>query len=122
MERQQVLAIVESMPELVAQETERLKQMRNSKLHSDPSNLPVLQVERQSPVTPHVVTMSADLLIRNAALKEIGGCDNFADETNAKANIEEAKAKLYESGNMIQPEAEVKPVEQTTTKDKKATK
>lgn len=102
MERQNVLGIIEAMPTLIEHETQRLQQMRDNKKLPDPSTLPVLNVEKHDPVTPHVVTMSADLLIRNAALKAIGDCSNYADETNAKANIETAKAKLYEAGNMVE--------------------
>ena len=118
MHRQDVLGIVEAMPTLIEHETQRLQQMRDNDKLPDPSTLPVLSVDKHDPVTPHVVTMSAELLIRNAALKAIGDCKNFADETNAKANIELAKAKLYEAGNMVEPKASVKVAEAEQEKPK----
>lgn len=121
MERQEVLAITEpnTQEALVQQETNRLQQMRDNDKLPDPSTLPVLEVERESPVTPHMVTMSAEVIIRNAALKAIGDCKNFGDETNAKANIAEAQGKLYEANA---PEAKVKmdvPVEEVEAKTTK---
>lgn len=121
MERQEVLAITEPNTQevLIQQETNRLQQMRDNDKLPDPSTLPVLEVERESPVTPHMVTMSAEVIIRNAALKAIGDCKNFGDETNAKANIEEAQGKLYEANS---PEAKVKldvPVEEVEAKTTK---
>ena len=107
MERQEVLAITESNTQdaLIQQEIGRLQQMRDNDKLPDPSTLPVLEVERVSPVTPHMVTMSAEVIIRNAALKAIGDCNNYGDETNAKANIAEAQGKLFE---VNAPEAKVK--------------
>lgn len=122
MERQEVLAITEPNTQevLIQQETNRLQKMRDNDKLPDPSTLPVLEVERESPVTPHMVTMSAEVIIRNAALKAIGDCKNFGDETNAKANIEEAQGKLYEANS---PEAAVKvdvpPVEKEEPKTTK---
>lgn len=122
MERQEVLAITEPNTQevLIQQETNRLQKMRDNDKLPDPSTLPVLEVERESPVTPHMVTMSAEVIIRNAALKAIGDCKNFGDETNAKANIEEAQGKLYEANS---PEAKVKvdvpPVEDVEAKTTK---
>ena len=122
MERQEVLAITESNTQdaLIQQETNRLQKMRDNDKLPDPSTLPVLEVERVSPVTPHMVTLSAEVIIRNAALKAIGDCKNFGDETNAKANIEEAQGKLYEANS---PEAKVKvdvpPVEEVEAKTTK---
>lgn len=122
MERQEVLAITEPNTQdvLIQQETNRLQKMRDNDKLPDPSTLPVLEVERESPVTPHMVTMSAEVIIRNAALKAIGDCKNFGDETNAKANIEEAQGKLYEANS---PEAKVKvdvpPVEEVEAKTTK---
>ena len=74
MERQEVLAITEPNTQdvLIQQETNRLQKMRDNDKLPDPSTLPVLEVERESPVTPHMVTMSAEVIIRNAALKAIG--------------------------------------------------
>lgn len=122
MERQNVLGIVEAMPTLIEHETQRLQQMRNNPKLPDPSTLPVLSVDKYDVVTPHVVTMSADLLIRNAALKAIGKCSNYADETNAKANIESAKAKLYEAGNMVEPAATVETEQDKAKAKEKASK
>lgn len=122
MERQEVLAITEPNTQevLIQQETNRLQKMRDNDKLPDPSTLPVLEVERESPVTPHMVTMSAEVIIRNAALKAIGDCKNFGDETNAKANIEEAQGKLFEANS---PEAAVKvdvpPVEKEEPKTTK---
>lgn len=122
MHRQDVLGIVEAMPTLIEHETQRLQQMRDNDKLPDPSTLPVLSVDKHDPVTPHVVTMSAELLIRNAALKAIGDCKNFADETNAKANIELAKAKLYEAGNMVEPAAVEKAEQEKPKTKEKASK
>ena len=98
MERREALGAVYAMDTLIEHETQRLQQMRDNPKLGDPKDLPVsTAVERQSPVTPHMVTMSVELIARNAALKAIGGCKNFADETDAKANIEEAKANTYEA-------------------------
>ena len=126
MERQEVLAITESSTQdaLIKQETNRLQKMRDNDKLPDPSTLPVLEVERVSPVTPHMVTLSAEVIIRNAALKAIGDCKNFGDETNAKANIEEAQGKLFEANSpdaavkVDVPPVEAEKVESKTTKTK----
>ena len=105
MERREALGAVYAMDTLIEHETQRLQQMRDNPKLGDPKDLPVsTAVERQSPVTPHMVTMSVELIARNAALKAIGGCKNFADETDAKANIEEAKANSYEADEHVSTE------------------
>lgn len=101
MERKQALGAVYGKETMIDHETQRLQKMRDNDKLPDPSKLPVLHVKRQTPVTPHLVTMSVELLARNAALKAIGGCDNLADETNAKGNIEEAEANSYEADDTV---------------------
>lgn len=97
MERKEALGAVYGKETMIDHETQRLQKMRDNKNLGDPSELPVLQVKRQTPVTPHLVTMSVELLARNAALKAIGGCKNYADEKNALGNIEEAESNVYEA-------------------------
>ncbi len=97
MQRQEALGAVIGLDGMIARETERLQSVRDNDKLDDPSKLPVLNVKRQSPVTPHMITMSAELIARNAALKAIGDCDNYADEENALANIAEAEGKVYEA-------------------------
>jgi len=97
MQLKEVLAAVIGLDGMIARETERLQMVRDNEKLDDPSKLPVAHVKRQSPPTPHMITMSAELLARNAALKAIGKCDNIADETNALANIAEAEGKVYEA-------------------------
>lgn len=104
MQRQEVLAIVDSQPRLIEQEIERLQLMRDTDGVEDPSKLPVFKLPDSKVLTPHVVQLSSELIIRNAALKALG-CDNLADETQARKNIEEAKAKFYESANVATEEA-----------------
>jgi len=113
MERKEALGAVYGKETMIAHETERLQKMRDNIKLDDPSKLPVLSVKRQSPVTPHMVTMSVELLARNAALKAIGDCDNIADEENALANIAEAEANVYEADTTTAP---TKTVKKTTAK------
>lgn len=100
MERHGVLGIVNAQPVLIQHETERLQQMRDNASLGDPRDLPVFTLPKSRALTPHLVQLSSELIIRNAALKAIGDCDNYADETEAKANIAEAQAKLYETGEV----------------------
>lgn len=95
MERSKALSVVYAMDTLIEHETQRLQQMRDNPNLGDPRDLLVNTfIKRQSPVTPHMLSMSVDLIVRNAALRAIGGCKNIADETDAKANIEAAKASF----------------------------
>ena len=115
MERREALAAVLAMDTVIDHETQRMQQMRDNPKLGDPKDLPVsTAVERQSPVTPHMVTMSVELIARNAALKAIGGCTNYADETNAKANIEEAKGYSYEADEHVATEPQKAPTKKAT--------
>lgn len=102
MEHIEVLGVVYAMDTLIEHETQRLQKMRDNSDLGDPRDLPVnTSVKRQSPVTPHMLTMSVELIARNAALRAIGGCKNIADEADAKANIEEAKANFNEADEKV---------------------
>ena len=115
MERREALGAVYAMDTLIEHETQRLQQMRDNPKLGDPKDLPVdNSVKRQSPVTPHMVTMSVELIARNAALKAIGGCKNYADETDAKANIEEAKTNTYEADEHVETAPQKEPTKKAT--------
>lgn len=101
MERIQALGALRGKETLIKHETARLQAMRDNDGLKDPSELAPLEVKRQTPVTPHMVTMSVEVLVRNAALKAIGKCENYGDETNAIANIEEAEGKTYEADDTV---------------------
>lgn len=116
MERKEALGAVLGLDTMIEHETIRLQQMRDNDKLPDPSKLPKLEVKRQSPVTPHMVTMSAEVLARNAALKAIGDCDNYGDETNAKANIAEAEGNSYEADS--HKDIKTKATTTTATKEK----
>lgn len=97
MERQDILRSDETLAVEIEQETQRLQQMRDTDTLEDPSTLPVYQVDAKEVVTPQDVDMSYKTIIRNAALKAVGDCSNYGDETGAKANIAKASGKTYET-------------------------
>lgn len=104
MERIQALGALRNKETMIEHETQRMQAMRDNGSLKDPSELEPLEVKRQTPVTPHMVTMSVEVLVRNAALKAIGKCKNYGDETNAIANIEEAEGKSYEADDKVATE------------------
>lgn len=97
MKRNEALNSILALDTLIDHETQRLQMVRDQPDLEDPSTWDVLTVEQEVPLKPDTIVRSAEVLARNAALKAIGDCTNFADETNANANIDLALAKVYES-------------------------
>lgn len=96
MKETEVLAPLANLEKLIEQETVRLQKQLDSENLPNPSEAGLFTVERITPVTPAAVAQSVKVLVRNAALKNIGA-DNLADETHARENIAEAEGKTYEA-------------------------
>lgn len=92
MKESEVLAPLANLDKLIELETARLQKQKDNEKLPDPSEAGLFTVERITPVTPAAVAQSVKVLVRNAALKNIGA-DNLADETNARENIAEAEEK-----------------------------
>lgn len=96
MKESEVLAPLANLDKHIELETARLQKQKDNENLPDPSEAGLFTVERITPVTPAAVAQSVKVLVRNAALKNIGA-DNLADETNARENIAEAEEKTYEA-------------------------
>lgn len=98
MERVKVLENTseEEMAQAVEFAKIRLQQQKDSPNLPDPEDSGTFDVPRKTPVTPAIVQQSVDTLVRNEALKAIKA-KNTVDEKDAKANIEEAKEKSFET-------------------------
>ena len=83
MKESEVLAPLANLDKLIELETARLQKQKYNENLPDPSEAGLFTVERITPVTPAAVAQSVKVLVRNAALKNIGA-DNLADETNAR--------------------------------------
>lgn len=96
MKEVEVLAPLANLDKHIELETARLQKQKDNEKLPDPSEAGLFTVERITPVTPAAVAQSVKVLVRNAALKNIGA-ENLADETNARENIAEAEEKTYEA-------------------------
>lgn len=113
MKEVEVLAPLANLDKLIEQETARLQKQLDSENLPNPSEAGLFTVERITPVTPAAVAQSVKVLVRNAALKNIGA-DNLADETNARENIAEAEGKTYEAPNKGEKVKDLPPKEETS--------
>lgn len=95
MKKEEVVGQVTVLDSLIEDETKRLKAQQENPNLPDPADADVFTVKRITPVTPAAVDQSVKVLVRNGALRNLKA-KNLADETDAKANIAEAKEKKYE--------------------------